>query len=299
MTGPAPAPRAWRAHPRWYAVVVAGVVASIPLIVRHRIPLTAEFSILVLLTVLTGIGRRAPVLWAWTAWLAAIVALDDLRGLQAVVGPPHGADVIAAEHRLFGSQPVLALQHAWARPGLQPWDVALAAVYLLHSPAPLLCGAALWRWRRRWFAPFVASMVISATAALAVYLAYPEMPPWLAAEHGLLAPVRRITSEVVARAGPFSGVYGGADPLPNAAMPSLHVTYPCLVAWWTVRAFGWRAASIALYPLVIVVAVVYLGEHWVVDVLAGVALAAVAAAGSARLTALRRRGAPTRPGAGP
>jgi membrane-associated phospholipid phosphatase len=253
--------------------MVGALAVSVPLIAIHRVPLTAEYCILVGLVLWTAAGRHPAAAWAWTAWLAAIVALDDLRGLQAVIGTPHAADVVAFESRLFGGSPVNRLQHAWGQSGLQPWDVVLSIVYLAHSPAPLICGAGLWRLRRRFFRPFVLTQIGNAVAGLVVYLAFPEAPPWRAAQLGVLPPVRRIASEVVAHAGPLSGVYGGADPLPNAAMPSLHVAYPVIVAWWTVRAFGWRAAWIVLYPLCICVAVVYLGEHYVVDVLAGLVLA--------------------------
>src|SRR5206468_12385162 len=141
------------------------------------------------------------------------------------------------------------------------------------SPAPLICGAVLWRWRRPLFSPFVASILACGAIGLAVYLVFPETPPWLAGDQGVIAPVRRLTSEVVARVGPLSSVYGGADPLPHAAMPSLHVAYPLIVAWWTVAAFGRRALVIAAYPLVLAAGVVYLGEHWVIDSVAGIACA--------------------------
>ena len=108
---------------------------------------------------------------------------------------------------------------------------------------------------------------------LLTYLPFPEAPPWLAAQQGLLPPVHRVASEVVAHAGPLSSVYSGADPLPNAAMPSLHVAYPLLVTVWVVIAFGRRAWWIVLYPLSLCVGVVYLGEHWVIDVVAGVVYA--------------------------
>jgi membrane-associated phospholipid phosphatase len=63
-----------------------------------------------------------------------------------------------------------------------------------------------------------------------------------------------------------------------AAMPSLHAAFSLLVVvfffpW--VRAWWWRAVLLA-YPLVMGVALVYLGEHYVVDVLAGWVLVGLA-----------------------
>lgn len=246
----------------------------------HRVPLTAEMLLFDCLVVLTATSRRGEFCWAWTPWLAAVVALDDLRGLQAIGPPPHAADVAAAERWLFASHlPVVDLQHLWATPsGLGVHDVVLGAIYLLHTPAPLLCGAALWRWRRPWFSPYVASLLLVATAGWLTYLGFPESPPWLAAEEHVIPPVRRLVSELIGNVGPLARIYGGADPLPNAAMPSLHVAYPCLVAYWTLRAVGRRALLVVAYPAALSVGVVYLGEHWVLDVVAGVAYAALAVA---------------------
>ena len=286
MSAAPPRPRAWRSHPRWAGALALFLVGSVPLTAVHAVPLTAELCILGLLAIQLGLGRRADFSWAWTPWLWGIVALDDLRGLQAVGPAPHAGDVAAFERRLFGGGlPVVDLQAHWARSGLTVHDVVLSVVYLMHSPAPLLCGAVLWRWRRALFRPYVVSILVAATIALVVYLAFPEAPPWLAAQHGAIPPVRRITTEVVDHAGPLSGVYSGADPLPNAAMPSLHVGYPVIVACFVIAAFGRRALWIALYPAALCVGVVYLGEHWVVDVVAGIVVVA-----AAMLTAVRAAG---------
>jgi hypothetical protein len=264
-------------HPRWFVLLAAFAAGSIPLIAVHAVPLTAEYAIFVVLVGYAAVGSSAAFAWSWTPWLAAIVALDDLRGIQAVGPQPHAGDVARFESWLFaGHQPVIELQHAWAGASgtLRLHDIALSAVYLMHSPAPLICGAALWRWHRELFTPYVATLVLVAAAGLVTYLLFPESPPWLAADHGAIPAVRRIVSEVMTHAGPLSNVYAGADPLPDAAMPSLHVSYPVIVAWWTAVAFGRRAWWVFAYPASICVGVVYLGEHWVVDVVAGIAYAA-------------------------
>jgi len=284
-------PRAWQAHPRWSAALALFAAASVPLIAVHAVPLTAECAILGLLAVHLALGRNPEFSWAWTPWLWGIVALDDLRGLQAVGPAPHADDVASFERRLFGGGlPVVDLQAHWARSGLTAHDVVLSTVYLMHSPAPLLCGAALWTWRRDLFRAYVASVLLAATIALLIYLGFPEAPPWLAAQHGVIPPVRRITTEVVDHAGPLSGIYSGADPLPNAAMPSLHVGYPLIVATFIIAAFGRRAVWIALYPAALCVGVVYLGEHWVVDVVAGIAVVVAAMLVATRLARLSPAG---------
>jgi membrane-associated phospholipid phosphatase len=65
-------------------------------------------------------------------------------------------------------------------------------------------------------------------------------------------------------------------PNPVAAMPSLHAGFPFLVFLVLTRVWprwGWMSI---VYPLAMSFAVVYMGEHYVIDVLAGFLYALVA-----------------------
>ena len=120
--------------------------------------------------------------------------------------------------------------------------------------------------------------MILMTTGFVIYLLFPEMPPWLAARNGLLSPVHRIVVDSLQQLGGFGRIYAGADPEPNAAMPSLHVAVPMLIAATAVGAARWhrRVAWLwILYPLTIAFGVVYLGEHYVADSIVGLALGMV------------------------
>jgi membrane-associated phospholipid phosphatase len=63
--------------------------------------------------------------------------------------------------------------------------------------------------------------------------------------------------------------YSHFESNPVAAMPSLHAAFPVLVwliMWKIQPRWGWATI---VYPLLMDFAVVYLGEHYVIDVLAG------------------------------
>jgi membrane-associated phospholipid phosphatase len=80
---------------------------------------------------------------------------------------------------------------------------------------------------------------------------------------------------------------------PVAAMPSLHTAYATLAAgffWWGKK--WWQKALLACYPVAMGFALLYGGEHYVVDELAGAAYALVILA-AWRL--LRRRRLRTQP----
>ena len=108
-----------------------------------------------------------------------------------------------------------------------------------------------------------------------IYMAVPTAPPWWASEQGYTDDkVRRIMQEVGeeewGRAWPV--LYGTLGGNPWAAMPSLHFATSLMAALLLAEtgpaqgAFGWAYAGVLGFALV------YLGEHYVTDLLAGAAI---------------------------
>ena len=110
---------------------------------------------------------------------------------------------------------------------------------------------------------------------LVLYALFPTAPPWWASEEGYTdAKVRRIMVEVGeeewGRAWPV--LYDTLGGNPWAAMPSLHFA-TSLMAALLLAEMGPRAGAIGgAYAGTLGFALVYLGEHYVVDLLGGAAL---------------------------
>ena len=112
----------------------------------------------------------------------------------------------------------------------------------------------------------------------AIYIALPTAPPWWAAENGYTgddAIDRRMVAvgeRVWGRA--WQTLFNGVDGNPWAAMPSLHFGASILAAMLLSEtdpragAVGWS------YALGLGFALVYLGEHYVIDLIAGLGLVA-------------------------
>jgi hypothetical protein len=111
------------------------------------------------------------------------------------------------------------------------------------------------------------------------YWAVPTAPPWYAAKEGLmddgLTPeLRRMMVEYGEEFwgsgwGPLYGFLGGN---PLAAMPSLHFATSVMAAHQLAET-GRIAGTVGwAYAATLGVALVYLGEHYVVDLVAGLAL---------------------------
>jgi membrane-associated phospholipid phosphatase len=109
----------------------------------------------------------------------------------------------------------------------------------------------------------------------AAYFLVPTAPPWWAAEEGLTeAPVRRIMVEVGeetwGRAWP--AMYSSLGGNPWAAMPSLHFATSLMAAIHLAEAGRTEAAIGFSYAAFLGFALVYLGEHYLTDLIAGAAL---------------------------
>jgi membrane-associated phospholipid phosphatase len=111
-----------------------------------------------------------------------------------------------------------------------------------------------------------------------VYWAVPTAPPWWAAEQGHTdAPVRRIMVEVGEKqwGRAWETLYSSLGGNPWAAMPSLHFATSLMAAIHLAESgFGDGAAG-GTYATALGFALVYLGEHYVIDLIAGAALVAL------------------------
>ena len=264
-------------------LMVAGGVAITPDVLAVAFGLAA---------ILLGRGRLF--LRDWLPFIALLLAYELMRGIADDAGLPlHAAGMAAADRLLFGGAlPTQLLQDA-LRPaaGLDAVAILATIVYMLHFALPLATGFVLWVTRRAHYYDFVAALIVLSMAGFATYLLLPAAPPWYVAAHGMLngpdgrpliSYLKPGAFEELATALGFDGRYlyslafGSVNPNPVAAFPSLHVAYPFLAFLVLRRAFG-AAGWIALaYTFLVAFSVVYTGDHWVIDAVAGAAYAYVA-----------------------
>lgn len=228
--------------------------------------------------------QHAQFLRDWWPAFAVLLVYMYSRGLsdELVRLPVHWTMPIEADRLLFdGHVPTQVLQERLCGdPCLtssEPrwWDLALTTVYNTHFVLGLGLALVLYlRDRVEWVRWLVRYLALN-LAGLVVYVVYPMAPPWLASQEGRLDDVVRLTG----RGWRDIGLGGFHHQLaavgnPVAAMPSLHAGIAMLVAVYAVARLRsrWRWLLLA-YPLAMGFALVYLGEHYVVDVLAGWAFA--------------------------
>lgn len=239
--------------------------------------------------------RRA-VLRDWGPFLAVLFAYDLLRGLSdGLAGRAHVLPQLRADEWLFaGTVPTVWLQQHLYRAHPHWYDYVVVTVYMSHFVVPLAVAVGLWAGSYRQFRGYVWAFSVLTGLALLTFAVFPAAPPWLAARQGLLPFVERVPSHTLA-AGGIPSIHsaitrGEAYANPVAAMPSLHAALPLLVlllSWRRARALG--RTLLTLYVLAMAFTLVYGGEHYVADILAGWLYALVAVV--VTTFALRRRGA--------
>ncbi|MRJ78065.1 phosphatase PAP2 family protein [Aeromicrobium sp. SMF47] len=164
------------------------------------------------------------------------------------------------------------------------YDEVLTTVYFTHFVAGLTLAVVLWLRDRAMWVPWMRRYVVINFAALVIYVLYPMAPPWLAAKEGYIAErLPRLTG----RGWDDLGLGGFHVVLakvgnPVAAMPSLHGGLAMLIALYGIARLrsAWRWILL-VYPVLMGIALVYYAEHYVIDILAGWALAGLVMIGCA------------------
>lgn len=252
-------------------------------------------------TVRHGWTGRIPETVRSHGWSSAILALNvlafalfvKLRSLVGVVGMPiHYAYPVALDRWLtFGHEPVSWLQdHLLPASGLGVADFLLVAVYVTYFVAPPVMALVLW-WRRSpRFGAYNTAVFGVLYLGLIVNLLVPTAPPWMAAARGYLPEIHRGVPEVLDYF--VHGLFATGDQLAGAndvaAMPSLHMGVATVVACFLPRPRRLGALPGVAYACLMALALMTLGEHFLGDVLAGVALALLVCA-TVTLWTRRRR----------
>ena len=241
-------------------------------------------------------GPVAQLLIAWSPLSLILIAYAaaDWVATTIVVGDPgdqanrlgfalHVTAPAAADRHVFGAVPSVWLQDRLVDGSVHWYDALAALVYLTHFVTIPVMTALVWFrfWDR--FTSWLAAVLAFTTVGVGGYVVYPAAPPWLASDMGVVGPVRRISGLGLdyLHLGALDRLItsGQADSNPVAAMPSLHAGAALLVALFLspVATRRWRVV-LASYVAAMAATLVYTGEHYVVDVVAGWATAVLAVA---------------------
>ena len=232
-------------------------------------------------------------MWAYVATYE--MPNDDPEGLAARVKVDY--PIVADRVIGLGAPPTLRLQRAFATPGrISRFERVLIFSHWVWFATPHASLAyILWRRPDR-FVGAATRMYAAFDIGVVFYWLIPTAPPWWAAQNGRLEDggsvrVRRMMIEYGQEfwGSRWEGLYDVLGGNPLAAMPSLHFATSVMAAHLLSEVGPVAGGLSAAYATTLGIALVYLGEHYAVDLLGGAVLTESIRAVAPRLTPLARR----------
>jgi membrane-associated phospholipid phosphatase len=258
------------------AISLAYLLAAAGIMIWRGISVSPDYMLFLLIPVALLSGRFLGFLRDWVPFVVIFLGWEAMRGFAAETDfTPHVADLAHLETGLFGGHlPTAVLQQSLNVGTFGRFlDYGATVVYFCHFLFPLAVGMVLWLVDRTQFVRFTTALMGMALVAFVIFLLVPTAPPWYAEQQGVLSGFEKIIGTTLPSA--VSPYYQNLNPNPVAAFPSLHAAFPMLGFFALYRPYP-RAAWIAFaWCLLVWFSVVFLGEHYVVDVIGGVVLAAV------------------------
>jgi PAP2 superfamily protein len=220
------------------------------------------------------LGARRTRLWVeglvllWLLWVYD--ATTDLAPLRLHTALANARDVLHLE-QLLSVDPERSLDHWLAG---HHTLATVVANYYDNAHFGVTLGVLVWLWWRRAdiYRPLRNLLVVVNLIGFAVFWRYPVAPPRMLPDF----------TDVISSTHAVGNFHGGslashANEL--AAMPSLHMAWAawCVLALWRLSSrASVRAAAIA-YPCLTALAVLATGNHFLLDLVAGLATLAASA----------------------
>ena len=203
----------------------------------------------------------------WLCWIYD--AITNLAPLRLHLAIAHARGVLNLEQSL-GLDPERSLD-GWLA-GHHTLGLLLS-LYYDNAHFIVTLGLLGWLWSKRadLYRPLRNSLVLVNLIGFAVFWLYPVAPPRMLKGY----------TDVVASTHAFGGWHTGAlasQANQLAAMPSLHIAWAvwCTIAVWRITERRWARVLAVLYPCVTSLAVLATGNHFLLDIAAGLVAIALA-----------------------
>jgi membrane-associated phospholipid phosphatase len=225
----------------------------------------------------------------WFAYVAGIFFYTLLRSYaDDTIVPTRTMYAIDADKLIFlGTEPVVWLQeHLFSPDRLSPLDFFTVQVHWSFFIAPHLAAVLVFVWRRELFPRYTVLVVGTMYIGLLLFFVLPTAPPWVAARAGALPEAFRVMDFVGGRvdATTYRTFYQSlGEPNSVAAMPSIHMAVTFAMYLWTRDHHPRWAPWLLVYALVMGFSLIYMAEHYAIDLLAGIGVAVLCHLASKRL----------------
>jgi len=227
------------------------------------------------------IGKLKELYKEWFVFLSFIYLTDSLRGTIYILTckfnlPVHTVYAIKLEKCLFFTKiPSVVLQETLLNPDKFTWfEKFLTIIHGTHFVAFLIIGVIIWLYKSAYFNFFKLTFYLMISLGISLYFIVPTVPPWMASE--VFNAIPKLTHFNVYIYNMFiPDITSGFNTNPISAMPSLHAAFPILCSLILWRLYKWKASPFYIYTALILFTIVYTGDHYIIDIIAGAALSLI------------------------
>jgi membrane-associated phospholipid phosphatase len=209
------------------------------------------------------------------AFVLILLVYESFRGMVPELNMHvHYTLMPEVDRVLFhGTLPTTTLQNWWWKGHVSWYDIMFYSAYMMHYIIPFALSLLVWKFHPNHYWRVISVYIVVSFAGFLTYLIFPAAPPWMASDMNIIPHITHISDPVFGAMGlgDFPTVFSRINPNPVAAVPSLHAAYATVFAALTFMIFGKKWGMLSLiYPILIFVGTVYLGEHYAFDELLGI-----------------------------
>ncbi len=205
----------------------------------------------------------------WVSIISVMISYEALQGTVGTVAAVRGITSLYPLDRLiWGFDLTGWVQSTLASPAM----TTLATVfYSLHVPLVVATCLVVWFAKRALFGKYVTVMVLTSYAALLTFIVVPTAPPWYS---GAASNLYGSASAAFFPQG-INSLLSLVEADKFAAFPSLHAAYAIIFSYFMIK-IDRRLAYVAI-PITagILFSTLYLGQHYLIDLIGGAAYALI------------------------
>jgi membrane-associated phospholipid phosphatase len=259
---------------RFFSLLFLGiyVVAITIFCVEYEVIPGPEFLVLGILFYASYNKRTWSALKDWLPFVTVFISYEMMYSFVGTISKFNlHAGPLNLDKQLFGQLPTVFLQQNFRFPVL---DYMGAVFYGIYFFVPTVFAFIVWRKSPKNYWKYIVAFGVLTYSALITFLFYPVSPPWLAVP----SITRILTGSVDVNLGlpVYKTLFDFLGGNLYAAFPSMHSAMPWLVFLFAFKIWRWKSLPAVIIPVGTWFSAVYLGEHYFVDVLGGIAYATIA-----------------------
>jgi membrane-associated phospholipid phosphatase len=214
-----------------------------------------------------GIYRRG--IRGWLVLVMVVLSYEALAGpIDSLADSGRVLSLFDVDRFLWGFNLT-----GWIQSSLSSASVTDATFVLYEMLVPFVAvtSVLLWMYRRTDFRKYATAMLLASYAALVTFLLVPTAPPWFSGVADNLIRSSGLGG-TTAYLGPLAVIF---QPNYFASFPSMHAAYAVICSYFLLKTDQKPGAMSIAMTGGILFSTLYLGQHYLVDLLAGVFYALV------------------------